>query len=61
MASANTKLMWHEARQQDKFLSKMLVDYQKRAERRKEYYEKIVSFFVMLNDLSFSYMDLKHL
>ena len=42
--------MWHEARQQDKFLSKMLVDYQKRAERRKEYYEKIVSFFVMLHD-----------
>ena len=46
MASANCKLMWHEARQQEKFVQKMLVDYRKRAERRKEYYEKIVSIII---------------
>lgn len=44
MASANVKMMWHEARQQEKNVQKMLVDYRKRAERRKEYYDKIVSF-----------------
>ena len=47
MASANSKLMWHEARQQEKFVQKMLVDYRKRAERRKEYYEKIVSIIIL--------------
>lgn len=35
--------MWHEARKQEKKIRGMLVDYKKRAERRKEYYERIVS------------------
>ncbi|KAB7506946.1 CLK4-associating serine/arginine rich protein [Armadillidium nasatum] len=33
--------MWHEARKQEKKIRGMLVDYKKRAERRKEYYERI--------------------
>ncbi|CAH1264162.1 CLASRP [Branchiostoma lanceolatum] len=33
--------MWHEARRQEKKLRGMMVDYRKRAERRREYYEKI--------------------
>lgn len=37
--------MWHEARRQEKKIRGMLVDYRKRADRRKEFYEKIVSFF----------------
>jgi arginine/serine-rich splicing factor 16 len=35
--------MWQEARKQEKKIRGMLVDYRKRADRRKEYYEKIVS------------------
>lgn len=35
--------MWHEARKQEKKIRGMLVDYRKRADRRKEFYEKIVS------------------
>lgn len=35
--------MWHEARKQEKKIKGILVDYRKRADRRKEYYEKIVS------------------
>ena len=35
--------MWHEARRQEKKIRGMLVDYRKRADRRKEFYEKIVS------------------
>lgn len=37
--------MWHEARKQEKKIRGMLVDYRRRAERRRDYYEKIVSFF----------------
>ena len=37
--------MWHEARKQEKKIRGMLVDYKKRAERRKDYYDKIVSDF----------------
>ncbi|XP_077866126.1 CLK4-associating serine/arginine rich protein-like isoform X2 [Saccoglossus kowalevskii] len=33
--------MWHEARKQERKLRGMMVDYKKRAERRREYYEKI--------------------
>jgi arginine/serine-rich splicing factor 16 len=33
--------MWHEARKQEKKIKGMLVDYRKRADRRKEYYERI--------------------
>ncbi|XP_075233554.1 CLK4-associating serine/arginine rich protein-like isoform X2 [Lycorma delicatula] len=34
-------MMWHEARKQERKIRGMLVDYKKRAERRKDYYEKI--------------------
>lgn len=34
--------MWHEARKQEKKIRGMLVDYRRRAERRRDYYEKIV-------------------
>jgi splicing factor, arginine/serine-rich 16 len=37
--------MWHEARKQEKKIRGLLVDYQRRAQRRKDYYEKIVSAF----------------
>lgn len=33
--------MWHEARKQERKIRGMLVDYKRRAERRREYYEKI--------------------
>lgn len=35
--------MWHEARKQEKKIREVMVDYKKRMERRKEYYDKIVS------------------
>ena len=38
--------MWHEARKHERKLRGMMVDYKKRAERRREYYEKIVSVLV---------------
>ena len=40
--------MWAEARKQEKKIRGIMVDHKKRAERRREYYEKIVSisFFV---------------
>jgi len=38
--------MWHEARKQEKKIRGLLVDYQRRAQRRKDYYEKIVSDFI---------------
>uniref|UniRef100_A0A140LJ43 CLK4-associating serine/arginine rich protein n=1 Tax=Mus musculus TaxID=10090 RepID=A0A140LJ43_MOUSE len=34
--------MWHEARKHERKLRGMMVDYKKRAERRREYYEKIL-------------------
>ncbi|KAG0723524.1 CLK4-associating serine/arginine rich protein [Chionoecetes opilio] len=34
-------IMWHEARKQERKIRGMLVDYKRRAERRREYYEKI--------------------
>lgn len=36
--------MWHEARRQERKIRGLMVDYKRRAERRREYYEKIVSF-----------------
>jgi len=33
--------MWHEARKQEKKLRCMIVDYRRRAERRREFYERI--------------------
>lgn len=35
--------MWHEARKQERKIRGMIVDYRKRAERRQDFYEKIVS------------------
>ena len=35
--------MWHEARKQEKKIRSMMVDHQKRADRRRQFYEKIVS------------------
>ena len=37
-----TSKMWQEARKQEKRIRGMMVDHKKRAERRREYYEKIV-------------------
>nr|XP_018907826.1 PREDICTED: CLK4-associating serine/arginine rich protein-like [Bemisia tabaci] len=34
-------MMWHEARKQEKKIRGLMVDYKRRAERRKDYYEKI--------------------
>ncbi len=35
--------MWQEARRQERMLRGKIVDHKKRAERRREYYERIVS------------------
>ena len=35
--------MWHESRRQEKIVKGMIIDYQKRAERRKDHYEKMVN------------------
>lgn len=40
--------MWHEARKQERKIRGMLVDYRRRAERRRDFYEKIVSFYIVL-------------
>lgn len=49
--------MWHEARKQEKKIRGLLVDYQRRAQRRKDYYEKIASvfFFLKINNKIVSY------
>lgn len=39
--------MWHEARKQERKIRGMLVDYRKRAERRQDFYEKIVSVITL--------------
>ena len=36
--------MWHEARRQERKIRGLMVDYKKRADRRREYYQKIVSY-----------------
>lgn len=36
-------VMWQEARKHERKLRGMMVDYKRRGERRREYYEKIVS------------------
>lgn len=43
--------MWHEARKQEKKIRGMIVDYRKRADRRKEFYERIVSFLAVECDM----------
>jgi len=35
--------MWHEARRQERKIRVMMVDYVKRADRRRQFYEQIVS------------------
>lgn len=40
--------MWHEARKQEKKLRGMMVDWKKRAERRRQYYENLVATFLLL-------------
>lgn len=40
--------MWHEARKQEKKLRGIMVDYKRRAERRREFYEKIVKLYVAI-------------
>ncbi|KAH0631500.1 hypothetical protein JD844_005844 [Phrynosoma platyrhinos] len=42
LVSLKKDRMWHEARKHERKLRGMMVDYKKRAERRREYYEKIV-------------------
>jgi arginine/serine-rich splicing factor 16 len=32
--------MWHEARKQEKKIREVMVDFQRRAERRREHYDK---------------------
>ena len=39
--------MWAEARKQEKKIRGIMVDHKKRAERRREYYEKIVSTYII--------------
>jgi hypothetical protein len=38
--------MWHEARKQERKIRGIMVDYKKRAERRRDFYEKIVSYYL---------------
>lgn len=40
-------VMWQEARKHERKLRGMMVDYKRRGERRREYYEKIVRNFIM--------------
>ena len=40
-------MMWVEARKQERKIKGMLVDFRKRAERRKDYYEKSVKSHVL--------------
>lgn len=42
--------MWHEARKQERKIRGIMVDYKKRAERRRDFYEKIVSFTFGLHE-----------
>lgn len=38
--------MWFEARRQEKKLKNIMIDHKKRAERRRQFYERIVSSFL---------------
>lgn len=40
--------MWHEARKQEKKIRQHIIDYRRRAERRQDFYEKIVSVSTLL-------------
>ena len=43
--------MWHEARKQEKKIKEVMVNYKKRAERRREHYDKLVGVLLMELDL----------
>lgn len=43
-----TVIMWHEARRQERKIRVMMVDYQKRADRRRQFYEQIVRIAAVL-------------
>ena len=45
--------MWSEARKQEKKIRGIMVDYRKRADRRKEFYERIVGVFIFRHCLEF--------
>jgi len=50
---ATPTTLWHEARKAEK---KLMVDPKKRAERRKEYYENVVSVKISANaDRNFNF------
>lgn len=49
--------MWHEARRQEKKIRGLMVDFKKRADRRKEFYEKIVSNYLCLKLFLFYNLD----
>ena len=41
--------MWQEARKQEKVIRGIMVDYRRRAERRKGFYDKIVGQIYLPN------------
>lgn len=43
--------MWQEARKHERKLRGMMVDYKRRGERRREYYEKIVRLSRLMSTL----------
>ena len=43
--------MWQEARKQEKAIRGMMIDFQKRAERRKAYYQRMVSRLILVGRL----------
>ena len=52
--------MWQEMRKHEKKLRGMIVDYKRRSERRKEYYERIVSLHIeffrcLFNDVFYTF------
>lgn len=51
--------MWQEMRKHEKKLRGMIVDYKKRSERRKEYYEKIVRRLASISERLVSSFDLE--
>lgn len=48
--------MWQEMRKHEKKLRGMIVDYKKRSERRKEYYERIVR--IVLKNILFWFIEI---
>lgn len=42
-----SRKMWHEARKQERRIRGLIVDYRRRAERRQDFYEKIVNIVIL--------------